>query len=344
MANSAIRATVAVAALLVSVGTAVAQEVTLRLHHLLPAGAPPHQSYLAPWTQRVLEASGGRLKIDIYPAMQLGGAPPQLVDQVRDGVVDLVWTLPSYTPGRFPKTEVFELPFVMSDPITMNKALRDYYQMHLRDEYEGIHVLLLHVHMGQVFHMRDGQPIRSVEDLRGKTIRTPGATGTLFLEAAGATPYQSPVPEVPQLLSRGVVDGVMVPFEVVPPYKVHELTKHHTFTVPRIHTAVFMLAMNETSYNNLPDDLKKVIDDNTGLNLAEFAGQVWIDVEGPGENFARELGNEFIYLPDEEVDKFRAVGDVAIEKWIANMSAKGIDGAKLVEDARALIKKYDNQM
>ena len=342
MGNFVLRATVAAAALLMGVGTARAQEVTLRLHHFLPTGAPTHQSYLAPWTERVLEASGGRLKIDIYPAMQLGGTPPQLVDQVRDGVVDIVWTLPAYTPGRFPRTEAFELPFVMSDPITMNRALQDYYQMHLRDEYAGIHVLLLHVHAGQVFHMREGQAIRSVEDLRGKTLRTPSATGTLFLEAAGAIPYQSTVPKMPQILSRGVVDGVMVPFEVVPPYKVHELTKHHTFTEPRVHTAVFMLAMNEASYANLPDDLKKVIDDTTGQSLAEIAGQVWIDVEGPGENFARERDNEFIYLSEAEVDKFRAVGQVAIDRWIVDMNARGIDGAKLVEDARALIAQYEN--
>lgn len=342
MANLLLRIAVAAAALLTGVGATLAQEVSLRLHHFLPAGAPTQQSFLAPWTQRVLAASGGRLRIDIYPAMQLGGTAPQLVDQVRDGVVDMVWTLPSYTPGRFPKTEAFELPFVMSDPITMNRALQDFYRTQLRDEYAGIHVLLLHVHMGQVFHMREGQAIRSMEDLRGKTLRTPGATGTLFLEAAGAIPYHAPVPEMPQLLSRGVVDGVMVPFEVVPPYKVHELTKHHTFTEPRIHTAVFMLAMNPASYANLPDDLKKVIDDTTGQTLAEIAGQVWIDVEGPGENFARERGNEFIYLPEAEVEKFRGVGQVAIDRWIADMNGRGIDGARLVADAKALIAKYEN--
>lgn len=319
----------------------MAQEVTLRLHHFVPAGAPPHKAYLQPWADRVAEASGGRLKIEVYPAMTLGGTPPQLVDQVKDGVVDIVWTVPAYTPGRFPRTETFELPTVVSDPITTNLALQDFYDAHLQDEYKDYKVLLLHVHMGQVFHMREGKEIRSLADLRGKTLRAPGATGTLFIEAVGSIPYQSPVTEIPQLLSKGVVDGVMIPFEIVPPFKVHELAKSHTTLAgPRIHTSVFLFAMNKDSYARLPDDLKKVIDDNTGRNLATIAGQTWIDVEGPGEKFARDRGNEFITLSNAESAKVRQASEAAIARWVEQSKERGFDGAQLIRDARALLAKY----
>ncbi len=320
-------------------GSASAQQVTLKLHHFVPPVAPPHKAFLKPWADKVMKESGGKLKIEIYPSMGLGGAPPQLFDQVKDGIVDIVFTLPGYTPGRFPKTEAFELPFMQSDPITTNRALWDYYGKNLKDEYKDIHVLLLHVHAGQIFHSR--KPIRKVEDFKGMTFRTPSPAGTLLLEALGAVPYHAPVPEMPQLLSKGVVDGVMVPFEIVPPYKVHQMVKYHVTTAgSRVHTSVFLFAMNKNSYNKLPADLKKVIDNNSGSNLSEFAGKVWMDVEKPGEALAKKQGNEFITLSAAETKKLQAIGDKARARWVDEMKKKNIDGAALIKDAEAMLAKY----
>ena len=96
-------------------GAALAQEVTLRMHQFLPPQANVPAKVLIPWAKRVEEASDGRIKVEVFSAMALGGTPPQLIDQARDGVVDIVWTLPGYSPGRFPRAEVFELPFMMTD-------------------------------------------------------------------------------------------------------------------------------------------------------------------------------------------------------------------------------------
>ena len=93
-------------------GYAQAPQVTLKMHHFLPPVSNGHAKFLAPWARKVEADSQGRIKIDIFPSMQLGGTPPQLYDQARDGVADLVWTLPGSTPGRFPGIEVVELPFV----------------------------------------------------------------------------------------------------------------------------------------------------------------------------------------------------------------------------------------
>jgi TRAP-type transport system periplasmic protein len=326
--------------LIVAAGPAAAQQVTLKLHHFLGATTSTQKNFLEPWVQKVQAASGGRIKIEIYPSMQLGGTPPQLIDQVRDGVVDLVWTLPSYTAGRFPRTETFELPFVTSDAVTVNKALTEFYRRNLVEEYAPYRVLMLHAHKGQVLHMRAGKAIRTVEDFRGKTIRTPGATGTLLLEALGAVAYQSALPEVSQLLARGVVDGIMAPFEVTPSYKVEELTQSHSFNEPRISTAVFLLAMNRASYDRLPPELKRAIDDTTMENLAEFAGRVWEDAEKPGEDVARARGNEFIRFSDAETEKLRRASEVAIARWAEQLRARQIDGRALIDDAKALIAKH----
>lgn len=324
-------------------GSAAAQEVTLKLHHFVPPVAPPHKNFMKPWADKVMKESNGRIKIEIYPAMGLGGKPPQIFDQVKDGIVDIGFTLPGYTPGRFPKSEVFELPFMFDNPITTNRALQDYHQKHLKDEFGDVHVLLLHVHAGQYFHLR--KPVRTFADFKGLTLRTPSPAGTLLIEALGANAYHAPVPEMAPLLSKGVVDGVMVPFEIVPPFKVHQMVQYHVTTAgPRVHTSIFLFAMNKNSYAKLPNDLKKVIDNNSGRNLADFAGQVWIDVEEPGIALSKKRGNEFITLSEEETAKVREAGMKARERWVEEMKKKGVDGAALIEDAEAMLAKHKTKM
>jgi TRAP-type C4-dicarboxylate transport system substrate-binding protein len=324
-----------------STGVAKAQEVTLKLHHLLPPVAHGHKNMLAPWAKTVEDASGGRIKIDIYPAMQLGGKPPQLADQARDGVVDIVWTLPGYTPGRFTKTEVFELPFMHSNTVASNMALNDFVQRH-GDEFADYKIIAMHVHAGQLFHSL--KPIRTVNDISGLKIRTPTRTGGWLIEAMGATPVGAPVPKIPEMLSKGVVDAVLIPYEITLPLKVDELVDYHTelddpeFT--RINTSTFMIAMNKASYNALPADLQKVIDDNSGLNIATWLGEIWDKAEGPGAKKAAASG-EIIKMAPAEVAKLRAmVEQPVIDRWIADVTAKGIDGKALVAEARELISKY----
>jgi TRAP-type C4-dicarboxylate transport system substrate-binding protein len=321
-------------------GTANAQEFTFKLHHLLPPVSAAHKNMLVPWAEKVMKESGGRIKIDIYPAMQLGGKPPQLIDQVRDGVVDIVWTLPGYTPGRFTKTEVFELPFMHKSTVSSNKALAEFIQKN-GDEYSDYHVIAMFVHAGQLFHSI--KPIRTAADLEGLKIRTPTRTGGWLIEAMGATPIGAPVPKIPELLSKGVVDAVMIPFEVTLPLKVNELVDYHTVLggdVSRINTSTFIIAMNKDSYGKLPDDLKKVIDDNSGMALAGWLAEVWDAAEVPGMEKCKASG-EIITMDPAEVAKLRAkVEQPVIDRWVAEMKDKGVDGQALVDEARALIAKY----
>jgi TRAP-type C4-dicarboxylate transport system substrate-binding protein len=244
-------------ALLLAIGLsplpAAAQTLTLKLHHFVPAVAPPHVTFLTPWAARVEKESGGRLRIQIFPSMQLGGTPPQLVDQVKDGVVDIAWTVAGYTPGRFPRTEVMEVPFLHTSALTTTLALQDYFEKYLQDEYKDYHVLLLHVHGGALVHA--SKPIVKLEDYRGLKIRTPNRGGSVFLRAVGASAVGAPVPEVPQMLSKGVVDGALLPYEIANPLKVHELVKYHSEFAgpqPRIGTTVFVFAMNRKRYESLP--------------------------------------------------------------------------------------------
>ena len=146
-------------------------EVTLRFHHFLPSQASVPKHIFSKWRAKIEKDSGGRLKIQEFPAMQLGGKPPELMDQVVDGVADIVWTLPGYTPGRFPKTEVFELPFTMTNAEAVSRAYWQLGQEAMQDDFKDIHPLALWVHGPGVIHSK--KPVEKIEDLKGLKLRAP---------------------------------------------------------------------------------------------------------------------------------------------------------------------------
>ena len=326
-----------------SAANAAKDVITLKLHHFLPPVTHGHKNMLVPWADKVMKESGGRIKIDIYPAMQLGGKPPQLADQARDGVVDIVWTLPGYTPGRFTKTEVFELPFMHTSTKATNQALAEYVQKH-GDEFKDYKLISIFVHSGQAFHSHD--PIRTATDLEGLKIRTPTRTGGWMIEAMDATPIGAPVPKIPEMLSKKIVDAVLIPFEVTMTLKTYEMVDYHTTLddpkVKRINTSTFMIAMNKARYDSLPADLQKVIDNNSGPGLAKWLAKIWDVAENLGTAKAAQSG-ELIVMSAEETAKLRVMTEKPVtDHWISEMNEKGIDGVALVEEARALLAKYSN--
>ena len=343
LAGLAVLGLLAVAAFAAGVGEARAEDpIVLKFHHFLGPTAPAHTQMIEPWARKVEKESNGRIKIEIYPAMALGGKPPQLIRQLRDGVVDLVWTVTGYTAGQFPRSEVFELPFIhTNNTIATNLAMRDLYDEYLAEEYADVHPIVLHVHAGQGFHMVD-TPVHKPEDLAGKKMRIPTRTGAWILEALGANPVGMPVPEFPQALSKKVVDGGMIPWEIITPLKIQELTKYQIegYNGTRFGTTVFLIGMNKERYESLPDDLKKVIDDNSGEDFARQVGQIWMDVEAGGLQAALDAGNEHIVLTKEETEAFRGKLEPVIDRWIKEVEEKGIDGRAMVAAARAAIAKH----
>jgi TRAP-type C4-dicarboxylate transport system substrate-binding protein len=321
--------------------TGQAQEVTLRVHHFLPTASTTHKDFIEPWARKVEAESGGRIRIEIFPSMQLGGSPPALYDQVRDGVVDIVWTLPGYTAGRFPTIEVFELPFMAASAEATSQAIHEFYQKHAVEEFKDIHPLMFHVHAPGSLHMRDKQ-VKAMEDLNGLKVRAPTRLTNAALQALGATPVGMPVPAVPESLARGVIDGAALPYEVALPLKVHELTTSHTEIGGKrgLYTAVFLFAMNKARYDSLPADLRQVIDDNSGTPLAKQIGRVWDAAEKPGRDAAVAQGASFNTIEGAELARWQTATAGVMAAWIAEMDKAGKDGQALVDDARALIARY----
>ena len=322
--------------------TASAQEVTLRMHQFLPPQATVPAQILIPWAEKVGQDSGGRIKVEVYSAMALGGRPPELISQARDGAVDIVWTLPGYTPGLFSRVEVFELPFMATNAEAASRAYWEVFESDMKDtDFSDFKILATWVHGPGVIHGK-GDGVRELGDMEGKKVRGPTRVINNLLSTLGATPVGMPVPAIPEALSKGVIDATVIPWEVTRALKVPELTETHTeFAGDRmLYTAAFVLAMNKAKYDSLPDDLKAVIDANSGADVSAEAGRIMQAADKPSRDVAEGRGNTIVSIDGAELDKWKAAAQPVIDDWIAEMDGKGIDGNALIEKARAAIDKH----
>lgn len=333
----------AAAAMAVNFGVpaAHAQEVTLSLHQFLPAQANVPKLILDVWADNVEQASEGRIKIDRYPSMQLGGKPPELMDQAIDGVADIVWTVVGYTPGRYPSTEVFELPFMMTNARAASSAYWQMFEKHMKDtEFKDVHILGAWVHGPGMIHAN--KEVRTPADMDGLKIRGGSRLVNSLLEKVGASPVGMPVPAVPEGLSKGVIDGTTIPWEVTAALKIPELVGNHTeFEGNALYVLTFVLAMNKDRYESLPDDLKMVIDNNSGLEFSIFAGGTQADADGPARQLAVDRGNTIVTVGGADLEAWQAAAQPIYDEWIGEMKGKGIDGQALIDEARSLMEAYE---
>jgi TRAP-type C4-dicarboxylate transport system substrate-binding protein len=319
------------------------QAVTLKFHTFMAPTSNVWLNMHKAWMDKVEKDSKGRIKFEAYPAMQLGGTPVQLYDQARDGVVDIVWTLPGNTTGRFPRVEVFELPFMMSNAEATSKAYWEYVQTLAPDEFKDTQVIALHVHGPGVIHTVD-KAVKTVADMRGLKVRAPTRQVTKLVGSLGATPVGMPLPQIPDALSKGTITGCVIPWEVVPSVKVHELTKHHAEFDPAggaLYTTTFVMAMNKAKYNSLPPDLKKVIDANSGMATSAWLGKVQQAGDIPGRKAAVEQpGTSIFTVSAAEAQEFRRRSRQIEVEWVEDMNKRNFDGRKLLDTAKALIDKH----
>lgn len=316
----------------------MAQEVTLRFHQFLPPVATLPKHVFKPWAENLSKASGGRIKIEHFDAMALGGRPPALMDQAKDGVADITMTVVGYTPGRFPSTEVFELPFMMTDPIGTSLAFWEMIDTEWQDtEYKDVQVLGAWVHGPGVIHTKDG--VSKLEDMKGKTVRGPTRVINNLLKELGATPVGMPLPSIPESLSKGVINGTVIPWEVTPAVRLAELIKNHTEFSGKeaLYTATIVMVMNKDKYNSLPDDLRAILDAETGAKLSGFAAKVMLDADVPTRAIASKAGNNIVVLDEAEVARWKEASKPVITNWIEEMKEKGIDGQALINKVSGLI-------
>jgi TRAP-type C4-dicarboxylate transport system substrate-binding protein len=319
------------------VGKAFGQDVvTLRMHTHVPPVSGSYKN-LKWWTEKVEKESGGKLKIELFGSMQLGGKPPDIYDQVRNGVVDIGWTLPGYKAGIFPVTSAFELPFIGGPAHVVSPAIDTFVRKHAQKEWSEVHPIVVHSAGLSLLHMKS-KKIEKLEDFKGLKIRTPSRLSSAALSALGATPVPIPGLKMTEAVMHDLVDGVVTPWSIALAIRVIDVTKFHTETT--LHEPILAMMMNKQSYAKLSPDLQKVIDANSGEGLAKEFGRRWEHDDKPGIAKAKKQGDEIIEVPEDEQARWRKATQSVYDNWIKEMDGKGYSGSELVEDAQQLVATY----
>jgi len=231
----------------------------------------------------------------------------------------------------------------MKDPIGTSRAFWEMVESDFQQsEYQDVKVLGAWVHGPGVIHTKD--PMTKLEDMQGKTLRGPTRVINEMLSELGATPVGMPLPAIPEALSKGVVNGTVIPWEVTPSIRLTELVSNHAeFSGDEaLYTATIVLVMNQAKYDALPDDLKAILDEKSGAALSTFAAEVMFEYDKPGRDIAVEAGNTITLLDEAEVARWKDAAQPVINRWVAEMDGKGIDGQALIDQAKGLIDQYSN--
>lgn len=309
-----------------------AQEpIKLRISHFVPPTHVAQTQLLAPWAQRIEQDSGGRIRCELYPSMQLGGKPPELYRQAVQGAVDLVFTLPGYTSPAFPRVQMIELPGLKPDGVAATNMMWDLLDPYLLPDFEGTKVIALWGAEDAGWMSRAGA-LRTLDDLKGKRMRAPSAAQAKQLEVMGAVPVAMPITQVYQSLERGVIDGAMLPFSTIVDFRLGEVAKGITVTGPLFGRSSFLIAMNKQKYDGLSPAARAAIDKTSGRGLSLKATEVYMTRSQQG--VASLKGKAEVHeLPAAEQKRIGEVLKPIIADWIKENEAKGIPAREMLRKA-----------
>ena len=301
------------AAIVFGAGSArAADPIVLKLSHFVPPQHAFHK-WVVGWTEKIEKESGGRLKFEIYPNGQLVGPPNRQFDAARNGITDIAWCLHGVTPGRYPMTELANLPFTWPsqgvDLPEMAKRMTELAPKYLAAEHQGLHILFMNMANPVVIYSKT--PIKTLADYKGKKIRYASITNKFMLEAVGAVPMLVPPQESQDALSKGVVDGAGFPHEAGFAY---DLVSVSPYAIePPLASATFAMVMNPAKYNSLPPDLRAILDKESGVAGAMSFGKAWQDFEKFARDTEIKKGLQIITLSPADVAKMKELAKPIIQ-------------------------------
>lgn len=312
-------AALAVTGLAVPGDSRAEETITLKMAHFLPTANGMHSDFMEPWARELEKRTDGKVKVEIYPAGTQLGNITKLYDEVRAGVVDIAHGLRGIPRGRFQKTSVIELPFMTGSADVASRALWSVFDEHLKDEYPGVKVLALHAHNGGLIHTAD-TPVEKLEDLKGLRLRFPSGPIKALLESLGATPQGLPPGQVYEAIQKGTIDGTVFPWDPMASFKLGEVTNYHT-EAGGIYTVSFWFAMNQRTYDNLPADVRKVVDEMSGEALVAKFGDWWNKWDQAGKEASE--GDKVIVLDPAERARWEAAAKPVRQAWLDKLEAEG---------------------
>jgi TRAP-type C4-dicarboxylate transport system substrate-binding protein len=294
------------------------------------------------WAKELKDKTGGHLSIEVFPSSQMGPVPRQY-DLARTGVADIAFVLLGSTPGRFPLSDLSQLPGLFRTAYVASAALMDTYPEFLTKEYAGVKVLWLFA--GPPLPVLTRKPLHALSEARGLRIRQPDAIHALLIDAIGAAPVGVQPGDVSDALNKGTIDGVIMGYSGVTAFQLQSVARYSTEWNTGI--VAFAMVMNQDSYDKLPPDIRKIVDDTAGLTGAKRMGYLF-DVDNAAQRVRTgAAGVQFIDATQEDAKTIAALGDKIAEQAVAALEAKGLPGkaflAKLKErrDAHANDPKPD---
>lgn len=341
--TTALAAGTVLTAATISAPAARAESKVLKLHTFGSPRQPETKWIFEPLNADFKKDSNGTLSFQTYYGMALGGKARDLIAQAENGVVDMSYTLPAYTAGRFPILTAVELPFLGGTNVTttgegMSQVAWEWCHKYAMGELKKLKLITLNAIDAGVLHTTK-TAVRKMSDLKGLKIRVAGRYIGMTVEALGGVPVQMPLPAVYESLARGQTQGMMIPWMITVPFKLSEVTHYHT-DVPIYHS-LLIIVMNKNSWNKLDAVQKKAVEMSTGESYSKRYGKLWDEGAEPGRALARKDKGVFIHLSAAEEARWRNAADAAHSAWIEDMNKRGLDGKKMFADLTALVQKYN---
>ncbi len=330
----------AVAALALAAGPAAAQApTTLRIGTWLPPHHLIMKGIVEPWAQAIERESNFTLKLEIMASPI--GRPPEYFDFVVNGVIDIGYGVSGHNAGRFTMTQVMDLPFMSPDPWSGAAASWLAYERYGQryGEHKGARVLGLWVHSEPYIFMRT-EPLKALDDIKGKKIRVGGNVTGRIIQALGGAPVQLPPTEAQQAMSSGVADGITFPQESIEFFKITPVIKGATRVPGGLYTDTFWLAINEAKWNGLTAAQKAAFERHSGLAVALLSGWAWTNGDNWGRAALDRVGVAFATLSDADVEKAKAALKPLEDEWLAEAAKRNLPGPEILTYARTMTDKY----
>jgi TRAP-type C4-dicarboxylate transport system substrate-binding protein len=293
-----------------------------------------HTILAGEWAKEVEKRTSGRVKITIFPGGTLTPAPT-CYDGVVKGISDIGMSVLAYTKGKFPLTEVIDLPLGYTNGTTATSLTNQYFAKFKPKEFEEVKILYLHAHGPGILHTK--KAVSKLEELKGLRVRCTG-TVTEIVKALGAVPMSMPMGETYDALNRGMVEGSMAPMESLEGWKWGEVVKFTTESFGSAYSTAFFVAMNKEKWNALPIDIQKTIE-TINVEWAQKTGKLWDEVDKSGKEFSLKLGNKILPLSKEENQRWATAVKPVLEDYVKRMKEKGLPGEEALKFCLEGLKK-----
>jgi TRAP-type C4-dicarboxylate transport system substrate-binding protein len=320
-------------AFLTSVAFAQTKPVELSYSIFFPA-THKHTVLAGEWAKEVEKRTQGKVKITIFPGGTLTPAPT-CYDGVVKGISDLGMSVLAYTKGKFPLTEVIDLPLGYTSGAAATRLINQYFAKFKPKEFDEVKVLYLHAHGPGILHTK--KAVNKLEELKGMRIRCTG-TVTEIVKALGAVPLSMPMGETYDALNRGMAEGSMAPIESLEGWKWGEVVKFTTESFGSAYSTAFFVVMNKEKWNALPADVQKTID-KINAEWIEKTGKLWDEVDKSGREFSLKLGNKIIPLSPQENQRWAAAAGPVLDDYVKRMKEKGLPGEEALKFCLEGLKK-----